>query len=132
VGANKLLRDFLPVFEIPTEHQARIVSKSVAGRLCGLEAVNSYVARRIGDAEDGLARTVDGPPPARDTGQLWQSELEDWRFVEQLDAAASYDLRSRTRNAFQSLAALREKLEAKLAASRSCAEFADMDLSYYF
>lgn len=111
---SELFRGLLPSFEIPTEREARIVSKCIAEDLCGLEAVKQYVERKINAAEKRVTLLRAEDPPSPDKIKSWQEEVDDWRFVQQMDAPAFYDLAARTKLAFDKFPDCKDEFEKKL------------------
>lgn len=80
---------------IPIEREARAISKLVAEKLCGAEAVRRYV--------DGKIEENANP-----------DDVEDWKFVRGLDASVPYDLKRETRLLFQRLKGFRPQLNEAL------------------
>jgi hypothetical protein len=80
---------------IPIEREARAVSKMVAEKLFGAEAVKGYIDGKIAENAN----------PA---------DVEDWKFVRELDPSAPYDLTRETRNLFQRLKGFRSQLNEAL------------------
>lgn len=111
-AASEVFRPHLPAFEIPIEREARIVSKCIAEDLCGPEAVKQYIDRGIDAAEKRLASLKADDPLRQDT-KNWQDAADDWRFIQQIEAAAFYDLSARTKLAFDRFPELRDVLEEK-------------------
>jgi hypothetical protein len=80
---------------IPIEREARAVSKMVAEKLFGAEAVRRYI--------DGKIAKNANP-----------ADVEDWKFVRELDASVAYDLNRETRLLFQRLKEFRHQLSEAL------------------
>jgi hypothetical protein len=82
-------------------------------RLCGADAVKQYIDRRISE-------------------NATQSDVEDWRFSQQLDTSIPYDLATETKRIFQRLRPYRQALENVLREMRGDSDYKDIDLSPYF
>lgn len=89
---NRRLWDRVPAYEIPTEWEARIVAKRIAKELCGPESVEQYIARKIEFAKHRL----NSKPHDMDFLKAWQNEIDDWKFIQQLDESISFDLAAET------------------------------------
>jgi Zn-dependent peptidase ImmA (M78 family) len=87
----------LPAYEIPTEKEARITAKRIAEKLCGMEQVAHYIARKISDADSRGALEADEI-------KQWEDEAKDWRFIQKLDSSISYDLEIETERVRRRLA----------------------------
>lgn len=82
-------------FHIPIEREARAVSKLVAEKLCGAEAVRRYIEGKI-------------------EANVNPDEVEDWKYVRGLDALVPYDLKRETRLLFERLKGFRSQLNEAL------------------
>lgn len=80
---------------VPIEREARAVSKLVAEKLCGAEAVRRYI--------DGKIEENVNP-----------DDVEDWKFVRGLNASVPYALTRETRLLFQRLKGFRPQLNEAL------------------
>jgi len=102
--------------DIPHEREARIVAKRVGMRICGADAVNQYIHRRIRE-------------------NITAEDVEDWRFSQDLDPSIPYDLPTETKRIFQRLKPYRQALEDTLQQMKDSDfrdEYADINLSPYF
>ncbi len=113
-AASEVFRRLLPAFEIPTEREARIVSKCTAEDLCGPEAVKQYIGRRINAAEKRVTLLKADDPQSLDKIKNWQDEVDDWRFIQKMDAPTFYDLAARTRLAFDKFPKLKDEFDKRL------------------
>jgi hypothetical protein len=111
---SKLFKLLLPAFEIPTEREARIVSKCIEEDLCGPEAVEEYVAKRINAAEKRIVLLKAADPPSPDKIKNWQDEVNDWRFIQEMDAPVFYDLAARTKLVFDRFPERKDEFEKTL------------------
>ncbi|MGD0631772.1 MAG: hypothetical protein ABR987_20770 [Terracidiphilus sp.] len=129
----KLFWGLLPAYEIPTEREARIVSKHIAEELCSPDAVNQYISRRIDEAEYHISPKVgDHDSLSPEEIQNWQNDLDDWRFIQQLDELTPYDLATGTKLTFHRLTEHQDELEKRLQEFKDRAEFKEVDLSRYY
>ena len=119
-AASELLKPLLPAFEIPIEREARIVSKCIAEDLCSPEAVKQYIDRRINAAETRLTLLMADDPLNTDKIKNWKDEVDDWRFIQQLDAPVFYDLAARTKLAFNNFPERRDEFEKQRQAREKC------------
>lgn len=103
--------------DIPHEREARIFAKRVAVKICGSDAVQEYIHRRINE-------------------KVTPEDVEDWRFSLDLDPSLPYNLQSETKRVFQWLRPYRQAIEDVLRLVREEGEFdeeyEDMNLSLYF
>jgi hypothetical protein len=99
--------------DIPNEREARIVAKRIGVILCGADAVNQYIARKIVES-------------------VTSQDAEDWRFSQRVDPSLPYDLAGETKRIFQRLEPYRQHFDAFLAQMREDVDFNDIDLSEYF
>lgn len=99
--------------DIPTEREARIVAKRAGIRLCGADAVKQYIDRRICES-------------------ITPKNVEDWRFLQQVDPLIPYDLASETKHIFQRLKPYRQHLEKFLDQLRGDVDFKNLNLAEYF
>jgi len=119
-AASEVFRPHLPAFEIPIEREARIVAKCTAEDLCSPEAVKHYVAERINVAEKRIALLKADYQPNTDKIKNWKDEVDDWRFIQQLDAPAFYDLAARTKLAFDNFPERKAEFEKQLQGRENC------------
>jgi len=82
-------------FDIPIEQEARRVSKRVAEKLFGAEIVRGYINDRINK-------------------NVSSADVDDWKFIQQLDLSITYDLKTETRLLYQRLKNYRPQLEETL------------------
>jgi hypothetical protein len=99
--------------DFPAEREARTVAKRTGMKLCGADAVNKYIDRRISES-------------------ITQKEVDDWRFSQRVDPSISYDLAGETRRIFQRLKPFRQHLEELLDQQGADADFKNLDLAEYF
>jgi hypothetical protein len=99
--------------DIPNERQARSVAKQIATKLCGADAVKTYIDRRISES-------------------ITPGDAEDWRFSQQVDPSVPYDLAGETKRVFQRLKPYRQHFEKFLDQMRGDVDFKNLDLSEYF
>jgi hypothetical protein len=112
---NRLDALKLKVTEIPTEVEARIVSKRVAVHFFGEQRVTQYIDEKIAE---GITRNDD-------------ADVADWRFVRTLTASSSVDLVSDTQHLFKRLKPYRSALEAALEDKKGDPDFGDIDLDTF-
>jgi hypothetical protein len=82
-------------FNIPIELDARIVANRIAEKLCKSEDVSAYIEERISKAVNA-------------------GDLENWKFIRQLDASRPFDLQTETAQLFEKLKPYRQYLEPSL------------------
>lgn len=104
--------------DLPTELEARIVSKRVAEQFFGEERVRQYVDGKIAEHID-------------------EADAADWRFIRTLISSSSVDLVTGTQQLFNRLKDYRAQLEAALHENTKDPDFADpdfvdLDLADYF
>lgn len=99
--------------DIPTEREARIVSKRVAECLFSEQLVRQYVDRKIAE------------PTTED-------DVADWQFIRGLMASSSVDLAEGTRQLFKRLRNYRPVLEDAMREERENPHYADIDLDALF
>ena len=99
--------------DITTEREARIVAKRIGIKVCGSEAIEQYIARKI-------------------TEFTSLKDLEDWRFSQDVDPSVFYDLASETESIFERSKSYRQYLEQVLDEMRKDEDFKNLDLSEYF
>jgi hypothetical protein len=97
--------------DIPTELEARIISKRVAVDLCGPEAVAAYVEGKFAEATA-------------------ENDVNDWNFVRYLDARASLDIAAETRAMFLRFPELIPEIEKGLQMRKNAGDpdYLDVDL----
>jgi len=100
-------------FDIPTEREARIVSKQTAEGMFGVEHVSQFIESKIADAVD-------------------ENDRDDWQFIQSIVIPTSYDLASETRLIFQWLMPYRGDFENLLKESRDDPDFNDIDFDELF
>ncbi|SRR5713226_944275 len=100
---------------IPTEREARIVSKRMAVHFFGEKRVLQYIDEKI-------AENVTEPDAA------------DWRFVRTLQPSSTVDLDAETKQLFSRLRVHKAELEAILQEKKGASDpdFLDVDLKEYF
>lgn len=117
-AANNLLSNLqiatkmLTPWEFPIEREARIVSKHAAECLCGKESVQQHIDAKIRGAID-------------------QTDVADWKFVQQL-ATSRYDLFAETVLVFQQLAEYRPELQSILMQHQDNEDFRNLDLNEFY
>jgi hypothetical protein len=122
-----LLSMHLPEYEVPSEHEARIVAKRVARRLCGDEAIDRYLERIIAEASSAAESWTD---QARQNAA--KCEINNLKFVKNLDCDVPYNLADETASAFRRLSEHREHLQNVLEVLRNRgALFEQVDLQRY-
>jgi hypothetical protein len=101
--------------DIPTELEARIVSKRVGESLFGEERVSQYIDRKI------VERITD-------------NDAADWQGIGTLRPSDSVDLVDRTRQLFERLKGCRPELETVLRKLEQSGnpDFSDIDLDAFF
>lgn len=108
-AANALLaRDstlFERPWEIPSEREARIVSKRVAEDLHGAESIRQHAVAKLNDSTTGV-------------------DMGDWRFFRDIVTADAYDLSNETKRLVQQHKSELAKLQAECAGSP---DFCDLD-----
>jgi hypothetical protein len=82
-------------FDIPIERESRAVSKHVAEKLFGTETVRRYIDDRINE-------------------NISSADVEDWKFIRELDPSIPYDLKIETRLLYLRLKDYRPQLEETL------------------
>lgn len=104
-----------PWSDIPTERQARIVSKGVAVDFFGEGRVRAHVDQKIAES-------------------VTKADTADWRFVGALTTSDTVDLDAETRKLFRRLGDYRAQLEAALQEMKRVknADFLDISLDSYF
>jgi hypothetical protein len=116
-AANTILSRIsgINITKLPYEREARIVSKRVAEKLCGVDIVHQYILRKIGDA--GACE-----------------EVKDWQLIERLDSSTPYDLENETKLMFQCQIqrGLRSDLERIFNEMSNEPSFHGIDLAPYF
>jgi hypothetical protein len=96
--------------DLPHEREARIVSKKVAEKLFGTEAVRSFIDVKIAEC-------------------LTAADADDWHCIQGLVTSTAYDLASETKLFFPRLRPYRSQLQDVLGHFQSNdADFADIDL----
>lgn len=95
--------------DIPTEREARIVSKRTAENLLGAELVRQYIDTKITDAIDA-------------------DDAADWGFVQGLVTSTPYDLAGETQLIFQRLKNYRSELGELLQEVKNDSDFKGVDL----
>ena len=113
--------------DVPHEREARIVAKRVAVCICGAEAVKRYIERKLAESQNQMG--------FGDLGDSIRREVEDWRFIRDLDPCTPYDPSGETSRIFQRLRRYRPELEDVLREERAGVykeEYSDVDLSVYF
>jgi hypothetical protein len=113
-----LEREFYPkagvkIFDIPIELEARIVSKKAALSICGEEEVSRYIESRIAECAT-------------------PEDVEDWRFVRDLQITTNDLLLAESKRVFSRLAPYRAEIESALALARDDADFKGLNLSPLF
>ncbi|MBZ5699692.1 MAG: hypothetical protein LAN18_14230 [Acidobacteriia bacterium] len=100
---------------IPTEVEARIVSKCVGECLLGEQRVNQYIDRKIAE-------------------RITDDDADDWEFIRTLTPSDSVDLASSTQLLFELLKGCRPELEALLRKVKQTGnpDFTDIDLDAFF
>jgi hypothetical protein len=98
--------------DIPTEAEARIVSKMAAEALFDGQRVGRYI-------DDKIAQHVS------------DEDVADWHYVRGV-SAAGIDLERETKTLFGRLREHRAELETLLAVNRFSPDYADIDLDRYF
>jgi hypothetical protein len=83
--------EFKVWWDFPIEIEARVIAKRVAEELFGTKPVNEYILARI-------------------AAQITDNDVEDWRFVQGIDAAVLYDLAEATKPLVQRHRQALEKL----------------------
>jgi hypothetical protein len=102
--------------EIPTEREARIVSKRVAESIFGKERVVKFISNKIAE------QAVRNDP----------EDFRNWNFIASLEPPSSFDLDGITRSLFGRLRDQRSVLEETLQANRANPDFTDFDLDCLF
>ncbi len=100
---------------IPTELEARVVSKRVGECLFGEQRVNQYIDRKIAE-------------------RITDDDAADWQFIRTLEPLGSVDLVSSTQLLFELLKGCRPELEAVLRKVKQTGnpDFCDIDLDALF
>lgn len=107
----------LKAFDIPTEREARIVSKRVAENLFRAEDVREYIDSKIAEP-------------------INTDDAADWKFVQGIDTSTPYDLAAETKMIFQRLkrhrSAVQPELEKRLREVKNNPDFSGVDLDALF
>ncbi len=101
--------------DIPTEREARIISKRVAECFFGEQRVREHIERKIAD-------------------RITEDDVADWQFIRTLTPSSSVDLVSSTQLLFERLKVHRPDLEERLREEKVTGnpDFSDIDLDTYF
>ena len=100
-------------FHIPTEREARIVSKQTTSAIFGGEHVKQFIESKIPHAVD-------------------DKDKADWQSIQSLVTSTPYDLASETRLIFQRLKGYRGDFEKLLQELKDDPDFNDIDLDDLF
>lgn len=120
-AANSLIHDLdkkiidalkLRWADIPTELEARIVSKRAAECLLGEQPVRQYIDRKIAE-------------------RISEDDIADWQFVRTLTPLSSVDLVGGTQLLFERLKAYKSALEVVLQERKGNPDFSDIDLDNF-
>jgi hypothetical protein len=112
-AASQLLRVVQPTSDIPIEREARIIAKRIASRLCGVDKVEQYIARKIKEGAEA-------------------EDIADWAFVQRLDASIYFDLESETQTSFRAFDDRRDEIQKQFQNCKQRPEFHNFDLSSYY
>ncbi len=116
-GLSKSVVDALKLkwTDIPTEREARIVSKRVAVSLFGSQRVEQHIRERIAE-------------------RVTESDAADWQFIRTLMTSSPAYLVAETKLLFVRLKGYRSELEAVLQEKKNAnnPDFLDIDLNPYF
>lgn len=101
--------------DIPTERDARIVSKRASAHLFGEQRVDRYIEEKIAE-------------------HVTESDADDWRFIRTLTPSSSVDLNAETKRLFARLKVHRSELEGVLKERKEAnnPDFIDVDLNDFF
>ncbi len=100
--------------DVPTEHEARIVSKRAALQLHGAKLVEQYIDINI-------------------AAQITPADVTDWQFIRTLTPSSTVDLMGGTHSLFQRLKGYRAEVEEALQMARADnpQDFGDVDLDVF-
>lgn len=99
--------------DIATEHEARIVSKRIAERLCGPERVREYIELRKSQPADA-------------------DDANDWAFVQAIDVSREFDLELETQKMYRRIKPHRQEITDRLLEALGDPDFADLGLMEFF
>ena len=99
--------------DIATEHEARIVSKRIAERICGEERVREYIDLRRRQSANA-------------------ADADDWEFVQSIDARREFNLDRETQRMYRRLGAHRQELTDRLLEVVDDPDFANINLLELF
>lgn len=99
--------------DIATEHEARIVSKRIAERICGEERVREYIDLRRNQAANA-------------------ADADDWAFIQTIDAYREFDLERETQRMYRRICAHRQELTDRLLEVVDDPDFANISLAELF
>lgn len=99
--------------DIATEHEARIVSKRIAQRICGPKRVREYIELRKSQPANA-------------------ADADDWAFVQTIDASHEFDLEIETKRMYRRIKAHRQELTDRWLEVRADPDFANINPAELF